>query len=231
MLIHHLSLTYFRNYARLELDLPPGPVLILGDNAQGKTSLLEAIYYLATTRSPHTTSPRRLIHWLAGQSSLTPAARIVAQIERGNSMHTLDATLIIEPVAGGEERFRKQVRLDGLPRRGADATGQVTVVLFLPQDVELVGGTPSLRRRYLDAALEQVDADYHRALAQFEAVLPQRNALLKQLGERGGDPDELAYWDEKLSADGALVTLQRQRAVAELGERADALHRDLTGGH
>lgn len=230
MLIHHLSLTYFRNYARLELDLPPGPVLILGDNAQGKTSLLEAIYYLATTRSPHTTSPRRLIHWLAGQSSLTPAARIVAQIERGNSMHTLDATLMIEPVAGGEERFRKQVRLDGLPRRGADATGQITVVLFLPQDVDLVGGTPSLRRRYLDAALEQVDADYHRALAQFEAVLPQRNALLKQLGERGGDPDELAYWDEQLSASGALITLKRRQAVMELGQRADVIHRDLTGG-
>jgi DNA replication and repair protein RecF len=78
--------------------------------------------------------------------------------------------------------------------------------------------------------LEQVDADYHRALAHFEVVLPQRNALLKQLGERGGDPDELTYWDEQLSASGALVTLKRRQAVLELGQRADVIHRDLTGG-
>jgi DNA replication and repair protein RecF len=230
MLIQHLSLTNFRNYARLELDLPAGPILILGDNAQGKTSLLEAIYYLATTRSPHTTSPRQLIHWLAGQESLTPAARIVAQVERGNSYHTLDATLMLEPAAGGEERFRKQIKVDGIPRRGADAAGQMTVVLFLPQDVDLVGGSPSLRRRYLDAALEQVDAEYHQALSQFEAVLPQRNALLKQLAERGGDPDELIYWDGQLAASGALITLKRRQAVIELSQHANAIHRDLTGG-
>jgi DNA replication and repair protein RecF len=230
MLIQHLSLTNFRNYARLELDLPAGPILILGDNAQGKTSLLEAIYYLATTRSPHTASPRQLIHWLAGQESLTPAARIVAHVARGGSMHTLDATLMLEPAVGGEEHFRKQIKVDGMPRRAQDVAGQVTVVMFLPQDVDLVGGSPFLRRRYLDAALEQVDAQYHHALSQFEAVLPQRNALLKQLAERGGDPDELAYWDEQLAASGALITLKRQQAVMELGQRADVIHRDLTGG-
>jgi len=107
----------------------------------------------------------------------------------------------------------------------------MAVVLFLPQDVELVSGSPALRRHYLDAALSQVDADYHGALLPFSEVLSQRNALLKQLGERGGDPDELTYWDEKLSDAGALVTLKRQQAVVELGERADALHRDLTSGH
>jgi len=231
MLIRHLSLTNFRNYARLELDLPPGPVLILGDNAQGKTSLLEAIYYLATSRSPHTASPRQLIHWLAKQESLTPAARIVAQVAHGEGIHTLDVTLMLEPLPGDEERFRKQIKLDGIPRQARDLVGQMAVVLFLPQDVELVSGSPALRRHYLDTALSQVDADYHGALLPFGEVLSQRNALLKQLAERGGDPDELAYWDEKLSADGALITLKRQQAVAELGERADALHRDLTGAH
>jgi DNA replication and repair protein RecF len=230
MLIHHLSLTNFRNYARLELDLSAGPVLLLGDNAQGKTSLLEAIYYLATSRSPHTTSPRQLIHWLAGQESLTPAARIVAQVTQGGSSHTLDMTLMLEPAASGEERFRKQIRLDGAPRRASDLVGQVAVVLFLPQDVDLVGGGPALRRRYLDAALSQVDAEYHSALSRLEDVLPQRNALLKQLGERGGDPDQLAFWDEELAMAGARITLLRQQAIVELGQIADAIHRDLTGG-
>jgi DNA replication and repair protein RecF len=230
MLIRHLSLTNFRNYARLELDLPAGPVLLLGDNAQGKTSLLEAIYYLATSRPLHTASPRQLIHWLASQESLTPAARIVAYVERGDATHSLDVTLMLEPSPGGEERFRKQIKVDNIPRRAQDLVGQMTVVLFVPQDVELVGGSPSLRRRYLDSTLSQVDADYHEALSQFEAVLSQRNALLKQLNERGGDPDELTYWDEQLSASGALITLRRQQAVIELGKLADAIHRDLTGG-
>jgi len=230
MLIRHLSLTNFRNYARLELDLPAGPVLLLGDNAQGKTSLLEAIYYLATSRSPHTTSPRQLINWLAGQESLTPAARLVAQVTRGQAAHTLDVTLMLEPTAGGEERFRKQVKLDSVLRRAQDLVGQVAVVMFLPQDVDLVGGPPSLRRRYLDAALSQVDAEYHSALLRLEDVLPQRNALLKQLDERGDDPDQLAFWDEELAAAGARITLRRQQAIVELGQMADAIHRDLTGG-
>jgi DNA replication and repair protein RecF len=230
MRIHHLSLTNFRNYARLELDLPAGPVLLLGDNAQGKTSLLEAIYYLATARSPHTTSPRQLINWLAGQESLTPAARIVAQVTHGEAAHTLDVTLMLEPTSGGEERFRKQIKLDSIPRRANDLVGQVAVVMFLPQDVDLVGGAPSLRRRYLDAALTQVDAEYSSALSRLEDVLPQRNALLKQLGERGGDPDQLAFWDEELAAAGARIALCRQQAIVELGQLADAIHRDLTGG-
>ena len=125
MLIHHLSLTNFRNYARLELDLPAGPVLLLGDNAQGKTSLLEAIYYLATSRSPHAASPRQLINWLAGRESLTPAARIVAQVTHGAATHTLDVTLMLEPTATGEERFRKQIKLDSIPRRVQDLVGQM----------------------------------------------------------------------------------------------------------
>jgi DNA replication and repair protein RecF len=102
--------------------------------------------------------------------------------------------------------------------------------LFIPQDVELVGGAPSLRRRYLDTALSQVDAEYHSALSRLEDILPQRNALLKQLGERGGDPDELAFWDKELASAGARITQRRQQAIVELGQMADAIHRDLTGG-
>ncbi len=230
MLIQHLSLTDFRNYARLELDLPAGPILLLGDNAQGKTSLLEAIYYLATSHSPHTTSPRQLINWLAKKDSLIPSAHIVAHVVRSDAAHTLDVTLALEPVPGGEERFRKQVKLDGIPRQTRELVGQAAVVMFLPQDVDLVGGAPSLRRHYLDTALGQVDTDYHDALSQFSQVLSQRNALLKRLAERGGDPDELTYWDEQLSTAGALITLRRQQTVIELGELADAIHRDLTGG-
>ena len=159
-----------------------------------------------------------------------PAARIVAQVTHGEAVHSLDVTLMLEPTTSGEERFRKQVKLDSIPRRAQDLVGQMAVVLFLPQDVDLVGGAPSLRRRYLDTALSQVDAEYHSALSRLEDILPQRNALLKQLGERGGDPDQLAFWDQELAQAGARITQRRQRAIVQLGQMADAIHRDLTGG-
>ncbi len=231
MIIRHLSLTHFRNYARLELDLPPGPVLLFGDNAQGKTSLLEAIYYLATAHSPHTTSDRQLINWLAGQDSLIPSARIVGEVAQADRLCKLDITLAVEPTANSHEgRFRKQIKINDIPRKSAELAGKLMVVLFLPQDVEIIGGAPGLRRRYMDDLLCQVDADYAQALSTYTHVLTQRNALLKQLAERGGDPDELAYWNEQLIQVGASITLARRAAMAELEQAAGPIHRDLTGG-
>lgn len=239
MIIRHLSLTYFRNYVRLELDLPPGSVLLFGDNAQGKTSLLEAIYYLATSHSPHTASDRQLIHWLAGQDSLIPSARVVGEVSPASAggklpagrPRKIDITLAVEPAANVEEgRFRKQIKINDVPRKGLDLAGQLTVVLFLPQDVDIISGAPGLRRRYMDDLLSQVDSDYDQALSTCSHVLSQRNALLKQLAERGGDPDELSYWDEQLVQTGTIITLARYVAIAELAQLADAIHRDLTGG-
>lgn len=231
MLLRHLSLTHFRNYARLELDLPPGPVLLFGDNAQGKTSLLEAIFYLATGRSPHTASDRQLIHWLAGQDGLMPAARVTGEVVHAGRPCKIDVTLAVEPATNSDEgRFRRQVRVDGVSLKAADMTGRLMVVLFLPQDVDVIGGSPGLRRRYMDDVLTQVDGEYSRSLSTYGHVLSQRNALLKQLAERSGDPDELAYWDEQLVQAGTYLTLARRTAVAELERLADAIHRDLTGG-
>lgn len=230
MLIRHLSLVHFRNYARLELDLPAGPILLFGDNAQGKTSLLEAIYYLATAHSPHTATERQLINWLAGHEGLTPFARIGGEVWRADQPCTIDITLALEPTTNGEERFRKQIKVNDIARKRAELAGQLAVVLFVPQDVQVIGGSPELRRRYLDDLISQVASDYAQALSTYAHVLSQRNALLKQLAERGGDPDELAYWDEQLGQSGAVITLARRAAIAELEQLAAALHRDLTGG-
>ncbi len=240
MILRHLSLTHFRNYARLELDLPPGPILLLGDNAQGKTSLLEAIYYLATAHSPHTTSERQLIHWLAGQDGLMPSAHVAGEItpaaRRGlpaGRSCKIDIVLVVEPSSGAQDegRFRKQIKINDAPRKGVELAGQLTVVLFLPQDVQVIGGAPGLRRRYLDDLLCQVDGAYAQALSRYGHVLSQRNALLKQLAERGGDPDELTYWDEQLAQAGTAITLARHTAITELEQAAAVIHRDLTGGN
>ncbi|MBN1888472.1 MAG: DNA replication/repair protein RecF [Thermoflexales bacterium] len=231
MIVRHLSLTSFRNYARLELELPAGPILLLGDNAQGKTSLLEAIYYLATAHSPHTSSDRQLIHWLAGQDSLIPAARVAGEVAAAGRPCKIDITLALEPTANSDGgRFRKQIKINDVPRKAADLAGRLMVVLFLPQDVEVVGGSPGLRRQYMDDLLCQVDGDYAQALSTYRTILSQRNALLKQLAERGGDPDELGYWNGQLIQAGTTITLARCLALAELEGLADPIHRDLTGG-
>lgn len=232
MYLRHLSLTNFRTYARLELDLPAQAILLHGDNAQGKTSLLEAIYVLATGRSSHTASDRQLIHWLASEESRTPYARLVADVTKAERALHIEMVLMLEPASTEDGwRFRKQIKVNGAVVKGAALVGQIAVVMFLPDDVEIVSGGPGHRRRYLDSALAQVDAEYAEALDLYGDVLTRRNALLKQLAETGGAAnaaDQLAYWDEQLARSGALITLRRQQAVAELEEIADRLHRDLT---
>jgi DNA replication and repair protein RecF len=232
MYLRHLSLTNFRTYARLEIDLPSKAILLCGDNAQGKTSLLEAVYVLATARSPHTTSDRQMIHWLAGEETLMPAARLVADVTKADRSQHLEMVLMLEP-ANTEDgwRFRKQIKVNGTIVKAADLIGQIAVVMFLPDDVEIVHGSPANRRRYLDNALSQVDAEYAKAIDLYAEVLAQRNALLKQLAETGGTPDsadQLIYWDDRLAASGALITLRRQSTLAEIEALADQLHRDLT---
>ena len=233
MHLRHLSLTNFRLYSRLEVDLPPQAILLYGDNAQGKTSLLEAIYVLATGRSAHTTSDRQLINWLASEDGLTPHARLAADVVRTDRALHIDMVLLLEPAKTEDGwRFRKQIKVNGAVVRATDLIGQIAVVMFLPDDVEIVSGGPANRRKYLDNALSQVDVEYARALDLYTEVLSQRNALLKQLAESGGTPDygadKLLYWDEQLAGAGATITLKRQTMIAELEQLADRLHRDLT---
>ena len=233
MHLRHLSLTNFRLYSRLEVDLPAQAILLYGDNAQGKTSLLEAIHVLATGRSSHTTSDRQLINWLASEEGLTPHARLAADVVRADRALHIDMVLLLEPARTEDGwRFRKQIKVNGAVVRATDLIGQIAVVMFLPDDVEIVGGGPANRRKYLDNALSQVDAEYARALDLYTDVLSQRNALLKQLAETGGSPDtgadQLIYWDEQLASAGAAITLRRHSMIAELERLADRLHRDLT---
>ncbi len=226
MRVRHLSLTNFRLYARLELLLPRGLVIVQGDNAQGKTSLLEAIYFLATAHSPHTRADRQVIRWGAEEESPYPYAVLRARIERNDGLRLIEIAL----QRGDSNRLRKEIRIDHVERRGIDLVGQLNVVLFLPGDVELVSGAPALRRDFLDAALSQVDADYVRALDRYARALAQRNALLKQAQERRLDPDELAIWDDQLVPAGVEIAVRRRRAVADLARLAAPIHRELSDG-
>ncbi len=234
MYLTRLSLINFRNYVRLALDLPPGPVLLRSDNAQGKTNLLEAIYFLATTRSTFARAERQLVNWQAMEQDPLPFARLEGHVCRNSDKFKIDITLL----PGEKGTVRKEMRLNGAKKRALDVVGQLNAVLFLPEDIELVTGSPSVRRRYLDTTLCQIDPAYCRALAQYNKVLVQRNALLKQLAERGGDAaphkrdeDQLLYWDQQLTEQGAMLIVRRQETIAELDHLGRQRYRLLGDQH
>lgn len=232
MYLKRLELTNYRNYTRLEIVLPARINVFQGENAQGKTNLLEAIYYLATTRSPIAATDRQLIAWTV-ENEMIPYARLEGVYDRGGEEHTLEMTLVKEQQPNGSPEqgsLRRQVRLDGSPRRALDIVGRLNVVLFLPENLALVGGAPGERRHYLDVTLCQIDPLYCQALSRYNRVITQRNALLHQIRDRRARSAELGYWDEQLAHLGAQVLARRLWAVGELNRHVAELHPALTGG-
>ncbi len=228
MRLIHLSLTNFRNFTRLDIDVPGGTVMLVGDNAQGKTSLLEAIYFLATLTSFHASSDKQLINFIEARQPLA-VGRIIADYIRGTENHRLEVRLIQEPNGGnGSTHLRKEVLQDGVKRKASEAIGQFNAVLFLPQMMGVIESGPEERRRYLNLALSQVIIHYQAALAEYNKALVQRNALLKQLFERKGDSSQLDYWDEQIATYGAQLIHARIRAIQELEKLAARTHRELT---
>src|SRR5258706_2950219 len=216
MRLFHLSLTNFRNYSRLELSLPEGPVLLYGQNAQGKTSLLESVYYLATSRLPWANSDRQLINWQVENEPL-PFARITAEVgSRRSPLTRIEITLTKEPDEEGGSRLKKQIRVNGVVRRAMDLLGEINVVVFQPHDLAIVEGSPSERRHYLNVTLAQTDDDYAQALQIYDKALTQRNAPLRRICQRQAKPDALAYWDDHTAAAGSVITSGRPRLLRAL---------------
>jgi DNA replication and repair protein RecF len=237
MQVRRLSLTNFRNYARLELDLPGGVILLHGDNAQGKTNLLEAIYFLATTRSPHASQDVQLINWDALQTDEpVVVGRLVADVQRPDSPRHLEMILIVEDrgwAGNGQTGFRREARINRVKARLMDLLGHLRVVLFLPEDVELSTGPPSVRRRYMNVTLCQVDAGYCRDLSAYNKVLEQRNALLRRMaeGQTRNAADVLDVLTDELIEPGARVLQRRARFVTEMAHEAQEIYfQDLIGG-
>lgn len=231
MRVTHLSLNNFRNYGRLELALTPGATLLYGDNAQGKTNLLEAIYYLATTRSPHATQDNQLIYWEASQSSdPLSASRLVADLATSGPDRQVEMRLILER-RDQQSSFRREALLNRRKVRLMDLLGQMQVVLFLPEDVALVTGAPGARRRYLDITLCQVDRHYCRSLSQYNKVLEQRNAVLRQIGEGAGNQDVLEIMSDRLVEFGQQIFARRAAFFSAIEHDIQRIHfEELTAG-
>ncbi len=230
MYLKRLSLTNFRNFTRLDMDVPRWSVLLVGDNAQGKTSILEAIYFLAALTSFQTNADRQMVNFLEARK--TPAVtRIVGEYARGNRTHKLEARLILDPVGvGNGQRLRKEILLDGVKKQASEAVGKFNAVVFVPQMSQIIEGGPDERRRYLNLALAQAVPAYAGVLSDYTKALEQRNALLKMLNERGGPADQLEVWDETLARLGAQIIQWRIAAVQELEKDAARVHIELTRG-
>jgi DNA replication and repair protein RecF len=229
MNLKHLSLTNFRSLTRLDIELPRRAAVLVGSNAQGKTSVLEAIYFLAAFTSFQTHVDRQIVNFHEAKNPLA-VTRLVADYQRGKMKHRLEARLILEPTGVNGQRLRKEILLDGVKRHANDVIGHFNAVIFVPQMSQIIEGGPDERRRYLNLALAQAVPSYARALGEYNQALTQRNALLKALNERGGNSDQLQVWDEALVKFGAQIILWRIQAVQEIERFASRIHHELTRG-
>ncbi len=235
MYLSRLALTNFRNYAHLELDLAPGVTLIHGGNACGKTSLLEAIFYLATARSPHVGAERELLRWGASAEAI-PFARVETLVIKRNDTHTQLEIVLVQPEEkknGDDERkpngrVSKRIKVNGVGKRAIDLLGELNAVLFLPEDLDLVFGSPSDRRRYLDTTLSQIDSRYGRALSKYNQIVEQRNGLLREFRDRSYNPSELAIWDRQLIEEGSYIVARRAEAIDRYNPIVAEIHLRLT---
>jgi DNA replication and repair protein RecF len=239
MYLKHLSLTNFRNFTRLDLDIPQRVVLLVGANAQGKTSILEAIYFLAAFTSFQTHADRQIVNFTEAKNTTLAVTRLVAEYQRARHKHRLEARLILEPTGVvNSQRLRKEVLLDGVKKPVSEVIGHFNAVIFVPQMSQIIEGAPEDRRRYLNLALAQATPAYARVLSEYNQALTQRNALLKMIGERGdkrstlhsGNVDQLEVWDDTLTRLGSQIILWRIEAIQQIERLASRVHHELTHG-
>lgn len=238
MWLSQLRLTSFRNFRSLRLALAPGVLVFSGQNGHGKTNLLEAVYVLATTRSPRTSVERELLSWQtpedADLAAVTPPfARLDARVRRLDSEVHLEVTFEGERAPSGPgtaSSVTRDIKVNGLPTRASGLVGQLLVVYFSPADVDLAGGSPSGRRQYLNLANSQVSPSHLRALQRYNRVLLQRNQVLRLVRERRQPPTALEPWTEQMVDRGAQILHQRLSMLADVNARIASIFRDLAGG-
>ena len=229
MFLTHLSLTDFRIFSRFDQAVPLNSLILVGDNAQGKTSLLEAVYYLSTLDSFQASNSLDLINFSALQNDLA-VCRIVADFRKKDTDHHLEIRIIKDTNSNGNNIIRKEVLLDGSQQKINSVIGTFNAVLFLPHMLQIVTGAPQLRRHYLNLTLAQVDPTYTESISEYNKALVQRNALLKQLNEHSGNVDQLSFWDEKITQAGAYIIHARIQAIKDIGYIAASIHQELTRG-
>ena len=217
MIIESLELKNYRNYRDLKLLLDPGTNLLYGDNAQGKTNILEAVYVCAATKSHRGSKDRELIRF--GEEE----AHIRLNLSRHGVPYRIDMHL--------KKAKAKGIAVNGVPiRRASELFGTLNAVLFSPEDLNIIKNGPSDRRRFLDMELCQLDRSYVHALVNYNKALRQRNQLLKDIAFRPELGDTLELWDSQLIRYGTEIIRGREKFLSLLNPLIAGIHREITSG-
>ena len=225
MHLNQLVLRNFRNYVDCEIDFPGRVNLITGGNAQGKTSLLEAIYFLSTAKSHRAYPNDELVRH---NESWFYLKGIIASNSDNDGAAPVEMTLEVSNQLQGQRQFK--LNGDVQPRL-SQWMGQFKVVFFSPESLALVKGAPSDRRRFIDLLICQINAAYLKQLQDYQLVLKQRNELLKQIRGKQASPEQLEAWDGLLVDHGLFIIQTRSRVLKQLQVYAEEKHAELTGEH
>ena len=217
MFVESLALDQFRNYERLEIRLSPGINILYGDNAQGKTNILEALYLCSTTKSHRGGKDREMIRFGSEEAHLR------MMLSRDGISHKVDMHL--------KSSKTKGIAIDGLPiRRSGELFGLVHMICFSPEDLSMIKNGPAERRHFLDMELCQLSQVYLHDISAYNRVVNQRNNLLKQIGFNEALKDTLDVWDAQMLEYGCRVIRARRDFVDKLNGWVMPLHEKLTGG-
>jgi DNA replication and repair protein RecF len=222
-----LRLESFRGYDRLEAAFEPGPHLVWGPNAAGKTSLLEAIALAAWGHSHRSTSDVELIRWGDDVARVEATLATAAGAGASSSADRLEVALVRPGSAAAGGGARKRIRVNGVARRASALGGHLRVVLFAPEDMLLIVGAPGLRRATIDRLASGLSPAYADALATYGRALQQRNSLLRLIRDETASRDELRYWDEPFLAAGAEIVAGRHQLLRDLAAPLAAAHAEI----
>ena len=216
MYIQSLELKNYRNYDRLIIEFSSGTNILYGDNAQGKTNILEAVYLGATTKSHRGSKDKEIIRFGENES------HIRIHLMKQDIGHQIDMHL--------KKSRTKGAAIDRIPiKRSSDLLGFVPVIFFSPEDLSIIKNGPSERRKFLDIELSQLEKMYLHQLSSYNRVMAQRNNLLKQLAYQRELLDTLDSWDLQLVKYGSEVIRYRQKFIEDLNEIIREIHKNLTG--
>ena len=217
MIIESVDLKDYRNYKILNMNFNPQINIIYGDNAQGKTNILEALYVCATSRSHKGSKDREMIRMGSDE------AHIKLNVKKNGLPYRIDMHL--------KKNKSKGIAIDGVPiRKASELFGIVNIVFFSPEDLNIIKNGPAERRRFLDSEICQLSRLYMIELANYNKVVAQRNKLLKEISFSGRMADTLEIWDEQMVRYGTSIISERKKFISRLNDILSEIHQNLTGG-
>lgn len=217
MLIKNIKLENFRNYKKLNITLAPGLNVFIGNNAQGKTNLLESIYYSSIGKSTKTSRDKELIKW--GETT----SKVKLEVEKQYYTNTIEVIT--------RDKEKKTIKINEIPiKRIGELMGELTVIFFSPDEIRLVKDAPQDRRRFMDIDISQISRNYFYLLCRYDKILNQRNKLLKFTKDFEALKDAISIWDEQLADIASKIINWRIKFIEKLSKPAFDIHKFITNG-